>query len=143
MRAWMQASTQRQWQEQLPLLTALLVASLLLITGCGRGAAGQAAPTPTPLAVDFARITQAEPLRLPQGAPFTLLGYTAEAVAIGDLHVVQLVTPTVVSEYAPPATHLLAAASGSTTITITQTLCQGVESCNGPALFLQLQVEVE
>jgi hypothetical protein len=64
-------------------------------------------------------------------------------VTISDLHVVQLITPPVLSEYAPPATHLRAAAPGSSAITITQTLCQGVENCNGPALFLQLQVEVE
>jgi hypothetical protein len=93
--------------------------------------------------VDFARITSAEPLRLPLGAPFTLAGYAPDFVAVGDLTVVRPITPTVIPEYAPPATHLLAAAPGSTAITITQSLCQGVESCNGPAFFLQLQVEVE
>ncbi len=78
------------------------------------------------------------------GAPFTLLGYPADAVAISDGTVLHVITPTVApSDYDPQQTTLMAAAVGTTELTITQNLCQGVSTCSGPALFLTLHVEVE
>ena len=117
---------------------------LLTIVACSRGAAGQTPPTPTPVVVNFAHITQTEPLLLPVGAPFTLVGYPPDAVAISDLQVVQVITPTITpSAFSPPETTLMALMAGKTELTITQNLCQGVSTCNGPALFLRLHVEVE
>src|SRR5215207_5556904 len=117
---------------------------LLAMAACGRDVAGQIAPTPTPLVLTFAKISQPEPLQLPQGGSFTLKGYAAEDIAIADPQVLQVISPTVApSEYSAPETTLLATTMGSTQVTITQTLCEGVSSCNGPAFFFNLQVEVQ
>jgi hypothetical protein len=122
----------------------LSVAMLLGMVACSRAAAEQTPPTPTPVILTFARITQPEPLQLPEGGSFTLVGYSADAIAIADPQMLRVITPTVAqSEFSAPETTLLATAAGTTQVTITETLCEGVSSCNGPALFFNLKVEVQ
>lgn len=124
--------------------TLLLCFSLLLaLTACNRESAEQA-PAPTPIVVNFARLVEPEPLQLAEGASFTLVGFGADAIAIADPQLLQVISPTVApSEYSPPETTLLATATGSTQVTVTQTLCAGVSSCNGPATFFTLSINVQ
>ena len=124
-----------QWRVALLLL-------LLLVGACGR------APTP-PVKVDFARLTLGEPLTLRVGDAFTLVGYAPEMVTVATDGIVEAAdaptppAPNNATLYAAPQTTLVAASRGQTEITITQNLCEGVAECNGPALFLRLQVDVQ
>lgn len=116
---------------------------LLAMTACNREGAGQA-PPPTPIVVNFERLAQPEPLQLAEGASFTLVGFGADTIAIADPQLLKVISPTVApSEFSPPETTLLAIATGSTQVTVTQTLCEGVSSCSGPATFFSLTINVQ
>lgn len=123
----------RGWHTHLMRSIALL-GVILGTAACGRS------PEP-PITVDFARLTQGETLMLRPGQHFALVGYAQESIALANDGIVEVVTPTVTTTELQ--TTLVAAATGSTTLTVTQNLCEGVATCSGPALFLQLKVHVQ